>query len=700
MKKQTIALLFVFFLILIGGFAFYKIFPDEAIEQVTHQDELKSPREWSVEDASSQPLFTSMEPSPDGKYTLVAQKYPPQDDEKQQPLLMLSLIENKSHKVIWKTPLDKNFQSPQWSSDGNYVSFLSFNEKNIPTLQITPFKTFAPQIALEMQGLAAYFWSPDSHQIALISRDIKRTESLTIEEGMVFLNTEDEIEKTNLLILSDPLDKKNISKHVPLKDSTIPEVFSKPEMILTWSRDGDSLVFVSEGKKEGLFSVDLKSLRIEQIHQGGHPSYPVFSPDGKYLAYVANVAKETDLFPIKRRALFIYDLETKKTTKQLETPLGNPILLGWFADSQALLVEEGYKTLRRLYKVPLHGESVEVLNKENDQLISKVSLNSSSTHIGFVLESLTEEPAASISSIESFGPRPLFNQFLITLPLQAEVIKWPSFDGKIIEGILVYPLDYKKGARYPLITALHEGPYGAWEQKFLGGCANNIYPFSPAVFASKGYAILLPNIRGSSNYGIDFTKAIDKDIGGKDFKDLMAGIDFVIEKGVADPEKLVIWGWKYGGYLAAHAITQTNRFKSAIIGLGMTDLISFSETAKDNGFLKSYLGGTFWENKDLWLIRSPIMHVEKIQTPTLLLYGKQPNLFPTGQGKELYYALKKRGVPVKMLLFTNEEEEVNLSSRSIKAGLEHTIAWLEQFLSLDPNNRGSSDVTHKKENAK
>ena len=341
-----------------------------------------------------------------------------------------------------------------------------------------------------------------------------------------------------------------------------------------------------------------------------------------------------------------------------------------------------------------------MLNKENNQLVSKVSLNSSSTHIGFVLESLTEEPAASISSIESFGPRPLFNQFLITLPLQAEVIKWPSFDGKIIEGILVYPLDYKKGARYPLITALHEGPYGAWEQKFLGGCADNIYPFSPAVFASKGYAVLLPNIRGSSNYGIDFTKAIDKDIGGKDFKDLMAGIDFVIEKGVADPEKLVICGWKYGGYLAAHAITQTNRFKSAIIGLGMTDLISFSETAKDNGFLKSYLGGTFWENKDLWLIRSPIMHVEKIQTPTLLLYGKQPNLFPTGQGKELYYALKKRGVPVKMLLFTNEEEEVNLSSRSIKAGLEHTIAWLEQFLSLDPNNRGSSDVTHKKENAK
>ena len=254
MKKQTIALLFVFFLILIGGFAFYKIFPDEAIEQVTHQDELKSPREWSVEDASSQPLFTSMEPSPDGKYTLVAQKYPPQDDEKQQPLLMLSLIENKSHKVIWKTPLDKNFQSPQWSSDGNYVSFLSFNEKNIPSLQITPFKTFEPQIALEKEGLAAYLWSPGSHQIALISRDIKRTESLTIEEGMVFLNTEDEIEKTNLLILSDPLGKKNVSQPIPLKDSTIPEVFSKPEMILTWSRDGNSLVFVSEGKKKAFLA--------------------------------------------------------------------------------------------------------------------------------------------------------------------------------------------------------------------------------------------------------------------------------------------------------------------------------------------------------------------------------------------------------------------------------------------------------------
>ena len=386
--------------------------------------------------------------------------------------------------------------------------------------------------------------------------------------------------------------------------------------------------------------------------------------------------------------MFLRNVEGTEKRNLSKTFSENPQIIGWGENDKYLLIQEGYKTLNRLYKLPLNGEKPEAVNLSDKYLISAVALNQSRTRLGFVLESLSLSPRAFTSPLNHFNFQTILDDFSEEASFKSEVIQWKSFDDKNIEGILVYPAGYKKSQQYPLVVAAHDGPYEAWQQKFIGGYYNDM-PFSPNVLASQGYAVLLPNIRGSSNYGIEFAQANQKDLGGGDFKDLMAGVDSVIAKGVADPQKLAIWGWGYGGYLAAWATTQTNRFKAAIVGQGITDLITSSGMTTKQGFLESYLGGYFWDNKELWLSRSPIMHVEKAQTPTLLQYDAS---FLVYQGKELGYALRSKNIPVELMIFQLENHLFELYSASRQLGMESTLNWLETYIKCEGKQPQNSEI--------
>ena len=158
---------------------------------------------------------------------------------------------------------------------------------------------------------------------------------------------------------------------------------------------------------------------------------------------------------------------------------------------------------------------------------------------------------------------------------KTEVIHWKSKDGMDIEGLLTYPVNYEKGKKYPLILNIHGGPTGVFNEDFIG--RSGLYPL--AVFAARGYAVLRPNPRGSGGYGKTFRFANYNDWGGKDFDDDQTGVDYLIAQGVADPERLAIMGWSYGGFMTSWTITQTHRFKAAVIGAGVTNLWSFTGTS-------------------------------------------------------------------------------------------------------------------------
>jgi dipeptidyl aminopeptidase/acylaminoacyl peptidase len=258
---------------------------------------------------------------------------------------------------------------------------------------------------------------------------------------------------------------------------------------------------------------------------------------------------------------------------------------------------------------------------------------------------------------------------------RTEIVQWRSFDGTSVEGLLTYPIGWQPGARVPLLVILHGGPPSVFSNSFVGRFAT--YPI--AVFAQRGFAVLRPNVRGSSGYGRDFRYANVRDWGGGDYRDAMAGIDALVARGLADSTQLGVMGWSYGGYLTAITITRTTRFRAASVGAGITDLVSYSGTADIPGFVPSYYGGDFWDDAGSWHRDSAIDNVANVVTPTLIQHGELDERVPIGQGYQLYHALRRRNVPVRMLVYPRQGHSIGEPRLQIEAARAN-VAWFEQWL--------------------
>jgi dipeptidyl aminopeptidase/acylaminoacyl peptidase len=307
-----------------------------------------------------------------------------------------------------------------------------------------------------------------------------------------------------------------------------------------------------------------------------------------------------------------------------------------------------------------------------------VRLNANGTMIGMPLESIDEPPEAYAMPLSSKTPVRVSrtNVDLPRLPLgKTEVIKWKSKDGLEIEGLLTYPVNYERGKKYPLILNIHGGPTGVFEENFIGRSATH----PVAVFAARGYAVLRPNPRGGGGYGKDFRFGNYNDWGGKDYDDDQTGVDRVIEMGVADPDRLAIMGWSYGGYMTNWTITQTHRFKAAVSGAGLSNLWSFTGTADVMGFLPDYFGGEPWQQFDNFQKHSPITYVKNVTTPTLVLHGESDIRVPTSQGYEFYHSLKREGVIAKMVVYPRQPHGVR-EPKFVLDIMQRHVDWVDKYV--------------------
>ena len=197
------------------------------------------------------------------------------------------------------------------------------------------------------------------------------------------------------------------------------------------------------------------------------------------------------------------------------------------------------------------------------------------------------------------------------------------------------------------MLSVHGGPAGTFTRTFTVGYT--YYPLQ--ALQAKGFFVLRPNPHGSSGYGWKFRFANISDWGGGDYKDLMAGVDYLIDKGMADAERLGVMGWSYGGYMTSWIITQTDRFKAAAVGAGVINLFSFTGTTDILSFIPSYFEGEVWERNNIYRERSAVHNIANAVTPTLILHGENDARVPLSQGYELYHALKRKGVDVKMVVY-------------------------------------------------
>jgi dipeptidyl aminopeptidase/acylaminoacyl peptidase len=402
-------------------------------------------------------------------------------------------------------------------------------------------------------------------------------------------------------------------------------------------------------------------------------SNPIYSRDGKYVAF----SKSSE--PVRWASdsrIVLLTRQSGQTRVLPPTEEEQPQIMGWSADSTRLLFAEPKRTKIAIYEMPVDGPA-RVLFTPAKGTVNGMNLNARGTHLGFAMERTDEPVEAYAMAIGAKEPVRVSrsNVDLAKPPVgETQVIRWKAKDGREIEGLLTLPVGYEKGKKYPLLLNIHGGPTGVFGETYLG--RGGIYPM--AAFASKGWAILRCNIRGSSGYGKEFRFANMGDWGGKDYGDLMAGVDHVISMGVADPEHMAVTGWSYGGFMTSWVITQTKRFKAAVVGAGVTNLWSFTGTADIPGFLPDYFAGEPWDNFDAYQKHSPMSFVKNVSTPTLVLHGESDLRVPISQGYELYNAIKRQNVTAKMVVYPRMPHGPTEPKFMLDIMNRH-LDWLEKY---------------------
>ncbi|HEV2129052.1 MAG TPA: S9 family peptidase [Thermomicrobiales bacterium] len=333
----------------------------------------------------------------------------------------------------------------------------------------------------------------------------------------------------------------------------------------------------------------------------------------------------------------------------------------------------------RLYSVSLETDRRELLSpgtmREHGSISAGISASRDGNHVAFVWTA-SDEPEevwtidrnGSTEKVTSFG-KPFEGGLA-----PGEVVRWQSFDGVEIEGVLVRPA--RAEGPLPLFVEVHGGPSWQWEDRVMLDWHD-----WAQMLATRGWAVLMPNPRGSTGYGSAFEKLLQDDVGGGESKDLIAGAEAMVERGIADRDRLAIAGWSWGGYLTARTITQTRRFRAAVMGAGIGNLASdhgagdiphantlyYPSHPYDEGTWEFYAKGT------------PIREASQVATPTLILHGDSDDRVHPTQGQEFFRALQHAGVPVQFVRYPREEHSIREREHQIDL-MERIVTWLNKWV--------------------
>jgi dipeptidyl aminopeptidase/acylaminoacyl peptidase len=323
----------------------------------------------------------------------------------------------------------------------------------------------------------------------------------------------------------------------------------------------------------------------------------------------------------------------------------------WSPDGQMIYFTAGVRTESRMCSVLADkGDAIVISNIGG--VMSQATFSRDGSTLAFTKSDtqhpedvyVARFPMAQMTKLTDHNPQ--VREFALG---SSEVVRWKSKDGMEIEGIVIYPAGYEPGKRYPTVACIHGGPAGVWAQNFPSSWGNFGH-----VWAGKGWVVFYPNVRGSSSYGEKFLLSNVRDWGGGDYQDVQTGLDYLIARGIADPNKLAQSGWSYGGYMTAWTLTQTNRFRAVVVGAGLTDMFSMYSTDDLQRLLVAYFGAEPWNDVEAYRRASAMTFIKQAKTPTLILHGGSDMRVPPSQAQELYMGLRQNGVPVEMVVFPRE----------------------------------------------
>jgi dipeptidyl aminopeptidase/acylaminoacyl peptidase len=680
------------------------LFPLAFWSSITYAQQAAAPRPVGVDDLFGVREVHDPQISPDAQFVAYTVNSTSLKDDKS--LTQIWMVAAGGGDAIPLTADDVSSDHPRWSPDGKFLAFLSSrkdangDDGKTEVYWLSLKGGEAQRLTDTVQDVDDFEWSPDGKRLVLILRDPSPEE----QEATARSKDEDGAEKST-----------NAKRSKAGRPWVIDRLYFKE----------DNVGYL-ERRRTHLYIFDVAAKTKKQVSSGDYDDNdPAWSPDGKLLAFSSNRSKPD---PDATYAVNIWVVAADNSDKgagptQVTTGLAGDGHPAWSPDGKWIvfstqldpkLFEYGTKHIALALAT---GGQAKVLTTALDRNSVNPRFSPDGKSIFFIVDDDGTQNLAAVNISDNQITRPFEGRFMLdgfsvakdgtlaatlstmdrpfelyTVPggkltrlthvndawlstfklAPGEYVSFKSKDGTTVHGFIYKPLDYVAGKKYPTILRPHGGPVWAYYAEFQD---------LAQLFAANGYVVLLPNPRGSSGYGQDFCKAIFADWGNKDYQDDMALVDYAIAQGFADPEKLGVGGWSYGGISTDFIIGHTNRFKAAISGAGAAE---FTSLWGHDQYVRDYVAelGLPWEHRDVWDRVAPFWHAKDIQTPTMFVGGNIDWNVPVLGGEQMFESLKALGRDTLLVVYPNEYHEFKTPSH-IKDLNERYLAWYAHYVKAD-----------------
>jgi dipeptidyl aminopeptidase/acylaminoacyl peptidase len=573
-----------------------------------------------------------------------------------------------------------------FSKNGAFIAYKSgkAGEEQLYRMSVADFDKAAEQLTKHPTSVDTWQWAPDSSRIYFTSANVADPDEKARREKKFTVNIRNaETPLASLWALD--LD--------PHKTTRLTQDDSYSVGTFTLSADGKWAAFQGGSAKRyernitaanlyaDVFLIDLAAARIErltrntEVGEGGLS----FSPDSRWLAFSA--PDDMDKYTMTNGRVYIRAVADQgKPFRKLGTAFDGDVSVGfWSKDGNTIYFNEGWKATTQLFALDVAKGTVRSVTRESGALSVTRDEDSGLILIAYA-DGKTPSTVFTVPAIEQVAARAYWKQLTdvnrqvreIALGDQEE-ITWKSKDGTMVGGVLVKPVGYQQGTRYPLIVAIHGGPASADVLGFNGG-------YNSQVYAGAGYVVLRPNYRGSTNYGHKHKSDIVGNYFAPGYEDIISGVDYLIAQGIADPARMGALGWSAGGHWSNWILVQTDRFKAISSGAGTSNWISMYAQSDVQRNRQYYLGDKLpYDNFDAYWNQSPLKYIKNAKTPTMIHVVEGDPRVPSPQSIELHMALKQLGVPTELFMYPGNTHGIpDPRNQFVKAVSE--MAWMDYYV--------------------
>ncbi len=671
--------------------------------------------------------------SPDGQWLLYTLTIPDWEAAKSQSdIHLVAMSEGLASNRQMTFTEDKSENSPKWSKDGTFFVFSSNRDGDKNQLyMMRPDGGEARKITKSKEGVSSFEFSPDGQWLvfksgkdgdeqlyALPAKELysSEPEKITKQEAgvdrwawawdskRIYFTSPNETDKDNQKRMDKGFTVEVKNYETPLSSLYYLEVASREATRIT-EDDGytvSSFVISDDNQWVGyigisaeryerniteeringdLFLWNARTGAIERLTDNKEvaESGPYFSPDGSKVAFVASA--DMSGYNMRSRKVYVRDINEKGGSfRMLGGKYNDDVELDfWSKDGNTIYFNAGVRATRQLLSLDVKKDEVRQLTREDAALYVDQDKESGAIMINYsdpqtppslFTTSSLDQVADRSSWVQLTDPNPQVRNFALG---EQREITYRSTDGKEVSGVLILPVDYKKGQRYPLVVSIHGGPASATLLSFNPGYGGQVY-------AGAGYAMFSPNYRGSTNYGEQHRIDIVGNYFPQAFDDIMAGVDYLIEEGIVDGDKMGVFGWSAGGHWSNWILTHTDRFKAISSGAGTMNWISMYAQSDVQRNRQFYLGDDLpYDNYDAYWEQSPLKYIKNAKTPTMVHVVAGDPRVPSPQSVELHMALKKLGVDTELFMYPGKSHGIpDTRNRLVKSVSE--MAWMDYYV--------------------